>query len=200
MKRFFDLVFSLVVLLLVWPLLALLALVVFLDDGGPVIYRQDRVGKDGKLFKIRKFRTMKHGTRAAAKSDLREFEDCVTRTGRFLRRTSLDELPQILNILDGSMSVIGPRPLIPEEDLIHRLRNEYGVYAIRPGVTGLAQISGRDTVSPEEKARYDKEYLDTRSLWLDIKILVRTVFAVLKAEDVLEGEQKNEEDAESVDS
>ena len=110
MKRFFDLVFSLVVLLLVWPLLALLALVVFLDDGGPVIYRQDRVGKDGKLFKIRKFRTMKHGTRAAAKSDLSEFEDCVTKTGRFLRRTSLDELPQILNILDGSMSVIGPRP------------------------------------------------------------------------------------------
>lgn len=187
MKRFLDFVFSLLSIVLASPLLLAVSVLILLDDGRPVIFKQDRVGKGGSLFQVRKFRTMKKGTRNAATAELRESDDCITRSGKFLRKTSLDELVQLFNILEGTMSFVGPRPLIPEETEIHELRLQYGVYAVKPGVTGWAQVNGRDMLSAEDKARFDKEYVENRSLLFDIKILLKTVGAVIKKENILEG-------------
>lgn len=115
MKRLFDFICSLVLLIVLSPILAIIALVILIDDGPPVIFRQDRVGKDERIFKIYKFRTMKNGTRNAATHDLVESESAVIRSGKWLRKLSLDELPQLVNIVKGDMSFVGPRPLIPEE-------------------------------------------------------------------------------------
>ena len=187
MKRFLDVFFSLLLILLLSPLLLLIGILILIDDGFPIIFHQARVGKDNALFQIRKFRTMKNGTRNAATSELKESERQITRSGKFLRRTSLDELPQLINILQGSMSFVGPRPLIPEETEIRKLRAEYNVYSVRPGVTGWAQINGRDHVSLEEKARFDQEYIEKQSLRFDIKIFFKTVLVVFRRENVLEG-------------
>ena len=183
MKRAFDLTMSILALLLLSPLLAVVSLVVFLDDGAPVVFRQDRVGKGNALFKIRKFRTMRRETKNTSQSELRG-EDCLTRTGKLLRSLSLDELPQLLNILAGQMSFVGPRPLIPEEDKIRQLRLAAKVYSVLPGLTGWAQVNGRANVSDEEKVALDKEYIERQSFWLDMKILAKTLVQVLASKDV----------------
>lgn len=195
MKRFFDAVFSALAILFLLPLLFTVSLIVLIDDGCPVIFRQKRVGKNGKLFEIRKFRTMKKGTRNAPTGKLHESGECITRSGRFLRKTSLDELIQLFNILDGTMSFVGPRPLIPEEKEIDELRKNYNVYRVRPGMTGWAQINGRDSVSDEEKALLDREYVENQSILFDIKILLKTFGTVLKGENIVEGVNKKEEDS-----
>jgi len=182
MKRAFDIAASITALLLLSPLLAVVSLVVFLDDGAPVVFRQDRVGKDNALFKIRKFRTMRRETRNAAQSDLRG-GDCLTRSGKLLRRLSLDELPQLVNILEGRMSFVGPRPLIPEEEEIRQLRLAAGVYAVLPGLTGWAQVNGRASVSDEEKLALDREYIEKKSFLMDMKILVKTFAQVITSKD-----------------
>ena len=185
-----DFVFAAAALIVLSPLLALLCLFVLISDGCPVLFRQKRVGKDNKLFTIYKLRTMKKDTVNVAKKDLENYDACLIRGGHFLRRTSLDELPQLFNILNGTMSFVGPRPLIPEEEGIRQMRLEAGVYSVRPGVTGLAQVSGRDSLPDEEKAAFDKQYVDERSLWLDIKILCRTVVVVLTRRGMTQ-KQKN---------
>ncbi len=187
MKRAFDIIMSLGAIIVLSPVFLITALLVLFADGAPVIYKQKRVGKDAKLFTIYKFRTMKNGTRVAATNDLTESQNQIIAFGGLLRKTSLDELPQLFNILKGDMSFVGPRPLIPEEENIHKLRLEHGVYAVRPGLTGLAQVNGRDKVSIEEKVRLDSEYVNTRTLRLDIKIFFKTFINVLKMSDVVEG-------------
>ena len=187
MKRVFDFTVSLLLIIILSPLFLLISLIILIDAGCPVIFRQYRVGKDNKLFYIYKFRTMKNTTRNAAKCELDESESCITASGRLLRKTSLDEMPQLFNVLRGDMSFVGPRPLIPEEKEIRALRKEYNVYSVRPGITGLAQVNGRDKLSIEEKALFDKEYIDKQSLWLDFKILLKTVSVVLKRENIAEG-------------
>ncbi len=187
MKRAADFIISLLAILLLSPLLLVLALVILIADGAPVLYKQQRIGKDEKLFTIYKFRTMKNGTRLAASGDLTESEAQIIPGGRLLRRLSLDELPQLFNILKGDMSLIGPRPLIPEEKEIHELRRQYNVYRVRPGLTGLAQINGRDRLTCEEKARLDKEYVDHCGVAADLAILFKTVRKVLGMSDVIEG-------------
>ena len=187
MKRFFDFTVSLVLIIILFPLFLLLSLIVLIDAGSPVIFRQYRVGKDNKLFYIYKFRTMRRGVRNVATAELTDSEKYITKSGRILRKTSLDELPQLVNVLRGDMSFVGPRPLIPEEKEIRALRKEYNVYSVRPGITGWAQINGRDSLSIEEKALFDKEYLDKQSVLFDIKILFRTVLVVLKRENIAEG-------------
>lgn len=187
MKRFFDIVISLFALVILSPLLALIALAVLIDDGSPVVFRQKRVGKDEKLFDIFKFRTMKRNTRTSSTKELEESGECITRVGRILRVTSLDELLQLVNVLGGSMSLVGPRPLIPEEEDIAELRREYGVYSVRPGITGWAQVNGRDDISAEKKALLDKEYVEKQSVSFDIKILFRTVKVVITGENISEG-------------
>ena len=183
MKRLFDIAASVSALVLLSPLLAMVALLVFLDDGAPVVFRQSRVGKNNELFKVYKFRTMRRETKNTAQSELRG-GDCLTRSGKFLRMLSLDELPQLLNILGGQMSFVGPRPLIPEEMEIRQLRLDAGVYAVLPGLTGWAQVNGRAHVSDEAKVALDSEYIAKRSFWLDIKILVKTFGQVLTSKDV----------------
>lgn len=187
MKRAFDFTVSLLLIIILLPVFLVVSLIVLIDAGAPVIFRQYRVGKDNKLFYIYKFRTMRKNTRNAATAELTDSDKFITKSGRFLRKTSIDELPQLVNVLIGDMSFVGPRPLIPEEKEIRALRKEYGVYSVRPGITGLAQINGRDNLSIEEKALFDKEYIDKQSIWFDIKILFRTVFVVLKRENISEG-------------
>ena len=187
MKRFFDFTVSLLLILLTLWLFLIISIIIAIDAGSPVIYRQYRVGKDNKLFYIYKFRTMKNNTRLAATKDLTEAESVITKSGRFLRKTSLDELPQLFNVLKGDMSFVGPRPLIPEEKEIRQIRKDYGIYSVRPGITGWAQVNGRDMLSDEEKALFDKEYIDKQSLIFDIKIMIKTVMVVLKRENIAEG-------------
>ncbi len=192
MKRACDIVISLVLLVLLSPVLAAISLVILLDDGAPVIFRQERVGRDNKIFSVLKFRTMRKDTPNVATADLTDSDKYITKSGDFLRKTSLDELPQLINVLNGSMSFIGPRPLIPDETEIRELRKEHGVYAVRPGVTGWAQVNGRDILSPKEKVLYDREYVNNLSLSFDFLILLRTVKVVLKREDIAEGSEKKQ--------
>lgn len=191
MKRAFDFTVSLLLIIILFPLFLLISLIVLIDAGSPVIFRQYRVGKDNKLFYIFKFRTMRRGVKNVATANLKNSEKLITRSGRFLRKTSLDELPQLVNVLLGDMSFVGPRPLIPEEKEIRALRKKYNVYSVRPGITGWAQINGRDNLTDEEKALFDKEYIDKQSIGFDIKILFRTVFVVLKRENISEGGEPN---------
>ena len=190
MKRVLDFLISLFALIILLPLFLIVSVGVLISDGSPVFFRQKRVGKNNELFEIYKFRTMKRGTENVASNDLSDADVKITRFGKILRATSIDELPQLLNILNGSMSLIGPRPLIPEETKIRELREEYNVYSVRPGITGWAQVNGRDNVSAEKKALLDKEYVEKQSLMLDIKIFFMTIHQVLCRKDVNEGNNR----------
>ena len=190
MKRVFDFIISLFALIILSPLFLLISLTILIGDGKPVLFRQNRVGKNIELFTIYKFRTMKRGTENVASGKLENANAKITKFGRILRATSIDELPQLFNILNGTMSLVGPRPLIPEETEIRELREKYNVYTIRPGITGWAQVNGRDNISLEQKALLDKEYVEKQSLGFDIKILVMTVLKVLRREDVNEGNNR----------
>lgn len=152
-----------------------------------VFFSHERRGRRGKPFTIYKFQTMKNNTPNCATGELENPEQYITKFGKFLRKTSLDELPQLWNILKGDMSFVGPRPLISSEMRAHRLRLEYGVYRFRPGLTGWAQINGRDSISLLRKMKLDKEYCDNWSLKLDLIILLRSVGAVVKQEGFHEG-------------
>ena len=190
MKRVFDFIISLFALIILSPLFLLVALIILIGDGTPVLFRQKRVGKNNELFTIYKFRTMKRGTENVASGKLENANAKITKFGRILRATSIDELPQLFNILNGTMSLVGPRPLIPEETEIRELREKYNVYTIRPGITGWAQVNGRDNISLEQKALLDKEYVEKQSLGFDIKILIMTVLKVLRRDDVNEGNNR----------
>ena len=190
MKRVLDFIISLFALIILSPLFLLVALIILIGDGTPVLFRQKRVGKNNELFTIYKFRTMKRGTENVASGKLENANAKITRFGRILRATSIDELPQLFNILNGTMSLVGPRPLIPEETEIRELREKYNVYSIRPGITGWAQVNGRDNISLEQKALLDKEYVEKQSLGFDIKILIMTVLKVLRRDDVNEGNNR----------
>ena len=190
MKRVFDFIISLFALIILSPLFLLISLIILIGDGKPVLFRQKRVGKNNELFTIYKFRTMKRGTENVASGKLENANAKITKFGRILRATSIDELPQLFNILNGTMSLVGPRPLIPEETEIRELREKYNVYTIRPGITGWAQVNGRDNISLEQKALLDKEYVENQSLGFDIKILIMTVLKVLRREDVNEGNNR----------
>ena len=190
MKRVFDFIISLFALIILSPLFLLISLTILIGDGKPVLFRQKRVGKNNELFTIYKFRTMKRGTENVASGKLENANAKITKFGRILRATSIDELPQLFNILNGTMSLVGPRPLIPEETEIRELREKYNVYTIRPGITGWAQVNGRDNISLEQKALLDKEYVENQSLGFDIKILIMTVLKVLRREDVNEGNNR----------
>lgn len=190
MKRVLDFLISLFALIILSPLFLIVSVGVLISDGSPVFFRQKRVGKNNELFEIYKFRTMKRGTENVASNELSDADVKITRFGKILRATSIDELPQLLNILNGSMSLIGPRPLIPEETRIRELREKYNVYSVRPGITGWAQVNGRDNVSAEKKALLDKEYVEKQSLMLDIKIFFMTIHQVLCRKDVNEGNNR----------
>ncbi len=196
MKRFFDFLFSLLALIILSPVILVLSLLVLVSSGRPVIFRQERVGYGNKLFTIYKFRTMKDGMRQTRTEDLtdEEVENDITFIGKILRKLSLDELPQLFNILKGDMSFVGPRPLIPQEEEIRAMREEYNVYSVRPGITGWAQVNGRDFISDEQKAKLDKEYVENHTIIMDIKIMFKTVWVVLAGKDIADGKTDREGD------
>ena len=187
-KRLIDLALSALGLIVLSPLFLIVAIAIKLDDPGPVFFRQKRVGIHKTYFDILKFRTMKMETPHDMPTHLLENPDqYITRVGRFLRKTSLDELPQIAQIFTGKMSIIGPRPALWNQyDLIAQ-RDKYGANDVRPGLSGWAQINGRDELPIEVKARYDGEYVERMSFLFDCKCFFGTIGKVLKHEGVVEG-------------
>ncbi|MDN7241577.1 sugar transferase [Planococcus sp. N028] len=183
-KRIFDLCISLVALTLLIPLFIAIALIIKLDSQGPVLFRQKRIGKGGKIFEIYKFRTMHIYTPDISTEKLSNLKAYVTRSGKWLRKTSLDELPQLMNILCGEMSFVGPRPALYNQHELIRMREEMGVNALVPGLTGFAQVKGRDFISDFEKVAFDAYYARNRDFQFDLKVLFWTVRCVLKAEGV----------------
>ena len=189
-KRILDIVLSRAALVLLMPVMLIIAVVIKLDSPGPVLFVQNRVAKGKKIFKILKFRTMFTDVPKDVPTHLLGDPDSkITKVGKFLRKSSLDELPQIWNIFVGDMSIIGPRPaLYNQYDLIAE-RDKYGANDIRPGLTGLAQIMGRDELPIDVKARYDGEYAKHISFANDVKIFFKTITSVLSASGVKEGKQ-----------
>lgn len=184
MKRVFDLLLVGLVGVLSLPLILLIAIRIWLSSQGPILYWSDRIGRNNTAFKMPKFRTMRVETPAVATHLLSDPNAWLTPIGNFLRKTSLDELPQLFSILKGDMSFVGPRPaLFNQEDLI-ALRTQYGVHKLLPGLTGLAQVNGRDELSIPEKVKWDMEYKERQSLTFDLYILWRTFISVLTRKGV----------------
>ena len=190
-KRIIDFVLAAVGLIVLSPVYLLLCILIKFDSKGPVLFKQKRVKAGKEYFNILKFRTMKIETPKNTPTHLLENPDSyITRMGRFLRKFSLDELPQIFNILIGDMSIIGPRPALWNQyDLIEE-RDKYGANDIKPGLTGLAQISGRDELPIDVKAKLDGEYVDKMSFIFDVKMFFGTILSVLKHDGVVEGGTK----------
>lgn len=182
-KVLFDKIFAVIILLTLCPLILAVSILIKLDSKGKVLITQKRVGQYGIPFKMYKFRTMKMETPQLPTSELKDLSAYITRVGKVLRKTSLDELPQLFNVLKGDMSLVGPRPvLVNEHNLIH-LRKRARIEKVKPGLTGYAQINGRDFISDREKVVYDKYYVLHKCVRLDLRILFATIFYVIRARD-----------------
>ncbi len=191
-KRFIDIFLSFCGIVVLFPILIGIALAIKLDTKGPVLFCQKRVGINKSHFNIYKFRTMRIDTPKDKPTHLLENpEQWITKVGNFLRKTSLDELPQILNILVGQMSIIGPRPALWNQFDLIAARDEVGANDIRPGLTGWAQINGRDELSIKDKVAYDAEYCQKLSFTFDVRCFLGTIFSVLRKEGVREGGTQN---------
>lgn len=190
-KRVFDICFSLIVIIILTIPMIIIAIFIKVDSPKEtVLFRQVRVGKNNVPFTMFKFRSMnKNAPHQMATENFENPEDYITSIGKIIRKTSLDELPQLFNVLKGDMSIIGPRPLIPIEKKVLALRNQTGASRILPGITGLAQVHGRDEVSDENKAAYDGKYALNISMLLDISIFVKTIFDVLCSRGIHEGKK-----------
>lgn len=196
MKRLFDFVMSLIGITVLSPIILIVALTVKFTSPGPMLFKQRRIGKNNNEFQIYKFRTMRIDTPNVPTHLLENPEQWITPVGKFLRKTSLDELPQLFNILKGEMSIVGPRPALYNQIDLKEMRTEAGVHKLVPGLTGWAQINGRDEITLSLKVKLDKEYLERKNFFFDIKIIFMTVLSVLKSEGVQEG--KNENNNESL--
>lgn len=191
LKRLGDISISLIAITLFCPVFILIAIAIKLDSEGPVIFKQKRFGIHKKTFYVFKFRTMKvESPKYVATRDLQNPEQWITRVGAFLRKTSLDELPQLCNILVGDMSIVGPRPVVVSERDVIEAREKYGANDVLPGLTGWAQINGRDNLSTDIKTKLDGYYVKNRSLIMDIKCIVRTIPYVLKRKGIVEGSKR----------
>lgn len=184
MKRLFDITVSLLALCVAAAPLLLVALLIRLTSKGPALYWSDRIGRDNRLFRMPKFRTMRSGTPAVATHLLKNPDSCLTPIGRFLRKSSIDELPQLFSILKGDMSFVGPRPALFNQDDLKTLRTAKGIHRLKPGLTGWAQIHGRDDLPVLEKVAFDEFYLENRSFRLDMLIMLRTFVKVATREGV----------------
>jgi O-antigen biosynthesis protein WbqP len=184
MKKTFDLALALLALPLVLPTSGLLAVLVILTSPGPALYWSDRVGRHNRLFKMPKFRSMRTDTPAVATHLLSSPDQWLTPIGSFLRRSSLDELPQLWSILKGDMSFVGPRPALFNQDDLIKLRTEKGVHKVLPGLTGWAQVNGRDEIPVPQKVQLDVEYLHRQSFFFDLRILWMTALKVWRRDGV----------------
>lgn len=182
-KLFFDRIIALFGFIFILPLFLLITILVAVDSKGPIIFKQKRIGKDGKEFNVFKFRTMTttHEKHVISERVISENDKRLTRIGKFLRRTKMDELPQLVNVIRGDMSLVGPRPLMPEYmDIIETW--EMQKYYVRPGITGLAQVNGNGELSVQERSYYDVLYSRDANMWLDIKILFKTIKVIFRGE------------------
>jgi len=184
LKRAFDILFSILLILLLSPLFFLLALIIKMTSEGPVLYWSSRVGKDNKLFLMPKFRSMLVDAPQVATHLLPESSGYLTPIGSLLRRTSLDELPQLFSILVGHLSFVGPRPALFNQDDLVALRTERGIHMLVPGLTGWAQINGRDELPIPIKVQFDYEYLQRRSFKFDLYIICATAFKVVRGDGI----------------
>ncbi len=178
-KRILDIILSIILIILFIPFWIIIPMIIKADSNGNIIFKQKRVGLDSGYFNIFKFRTMKEGTPDIPTDELENQRNLYTGAGKVLRRLSIDEFPQLINILKGDMSFVGPRPALYNQDLLIRLRKEKEVDKVKPGVTGLAQINGRDNLSIPDKVMYDWLYVKNASLWLDLKIFLVTIKAAI---------------------
>lgn len=191
-KRGFDIFLSLIALIIFAIPMLIIALWIKVDSPHEkVLFKQERIGIDNVPFTILKFRSMRDDApHQMATENFENPEMYITRVGKILRKTSMDELPQLFNVLKGDMSIVGPRPLIPKEKYVLKLRDEYGANKILPGITGLAQVHGRDQVTDENKASYDGKYALNVSLLLDASIILKTVSDVVRSRGIREGKRK----------
>lgn len=183
-KRIFDILVSLVLLVLMCIPMLVIAIVIKLSSKGPVLYWSDRVGINNSLFKMPKFRTMRVGAPEVATHLMKNPEQYLTPIGSILRKLSLDELPQLWSVLKGDMSLVGPRPALYNQDDLIEMRTRMGIHKLLPGLTGWAQVNGRDDLPIPVKVEYDAYYMKNRNLWLDLKILWLTIVNVLKKKGV----------------
>ncbi len=188
-KYSFDWLTALIAILVFLPILIIpISLLVKITSKGPILFKQKRIGQNKKTFYLLKFRTMRVDTPNDVPTHLlKDPQKWITPLGRFLRKTSLDEVPQLFNILRGEMSIIGPRPALWNQDDLIAERDKYGVNQLRPGVSGWAQINGRDTLPIVDKARLDGEYVKKQSFWFDIYIIIRTALKMFKDDGIVEG-------------
>lgn len=185
LKRILDIILVLISAPLTMPLCIVIAILIKLDSPGPAIYWSSRIGRNSKPFAMPKFRSMIIGTPKIGAEDFVEADRYITTVGKFIRKTSLDELPQLLCVLTGEMSLVGPRPLLFIERRILRQRRKYGIDRLVPGISGWAQINGRTTVTTDQKVKLDAWYMENRSLMLDIKIIALTIKKVLLRQDII---------------
>ena len=185
LKRTLDIILVLISAPLTVPLCIVIAILIKLDSPGPAIYWSSRIGRNSKPFAMPKFRSMIIGTPKIGAEDFVEADRYITTVGKFIRKTSLDELPQLLCVLTGEMSLVGPRPLLFIERRILKQRREYGIDRLVPGISGWAQVNGRTTVTTDQKVKLDAWYMENRSLMLDIKIIALTIKKVLLRQDII---------------
>lgn len=183
MKKLFDYVSSFLGIVILSPILIITSILIKAESKGPVIFKQKRPGVNNKIFNIYKFRSMRIDTPDLA-TDKIEATVFITKTGRFIRRTSIDELPQLFNILKGDMSVVGPRPALYNQYELIEKRTNANVHTVKPGITGLAQVMGRDNITDDQKVQYDKFYVENQSFVLDMNILYKTVKGVITSDNV----------------
>lgn len=194
-KRIFDIVLSFIGLALLSPILLVFAVLIKATSKGPAFFKQTRVGIHKSEFEMYKFRSMRTDTPKDTPTHLLENPDqYITGVGRFIRRTSIDELPQLINILKGDMSIIGPRPALPNQTDLLEERDRYGANDVRPGLTGWAQINGRDELPIDVKARYDGEYCRNVSFAFDVKCFFMTIGKVIRSDGYVEGDTGNHSD------
>lgn len=189
-KRFLDITISLIFILCFWWLYIVIAILVRVKLGNPILFKQDRPGLNQKIFKMYKFRTMTDAKDSLG--NLLTDAERLTKFGNFLRSTSLDEIPELWNVIKGEMSLVGPRPLMPKY-LAYYTEEEKKRHNVRPGVTGWAQVNGRNSLTWEDKFRYDLEYVNSVSFWFDLKIVFITIKKVFKRQDISDFSDENKE-------
>ncbi len=183
-KRFFDIFFSFLFLTLLLPFIFLIAILIKVDSKGPILFWSKRFGANKDLFYMPKFRSMKNETPVIDTQNLKNSSNYVTKFGKFLRNTSIDEIPQLFSVLKGDMSLVGPRPALYTQNNLIQLREKHDINVLKPGITGLAQINGRDNITLNEKVGYDREYLKNQNFCFDIRILFNTIYGLKWLKDI----------------
>ena len=185
MKRFFDIVFCLIIIFILSPLILLIALSIKLETKGSTIFLSKRVGVNNLIFTMPKFRTMLSNTEIVETNKLKNTDARITKVGKILRKYSLDELPQLFSVIQGKMTLVGPRPALPSQNELLEKRQKLGIHRIKPGITGYAQINGRDMISLDKKIDLEYEYLKNRNLFFDLKIIFKTIIIIFNQKGIL---------------